>query len=104
MIDRFGSAEQPEHWLPGLVTMEPVAACCLTEPGCESDAAALVTSARREGDQLVLDGTKGFKSGAGLADYGIEKIEGGLHVHQILEGTNEIMRLIIARSMTGSRS
>ncbi len=36
-----------------------------------------------------------------LADYGIEKIVRDLRVHQILEGTNEIMRLIIARSIVG---
>ena len=36
-----------------------------------------------------------------LADYGIEKIVRDLRVHQILEGTNEIMRLITARDMIG---
>ena len=34
-----------------------------------------------------------------LADYGIEKIVRDLRVHQILEGTNEIMRVVIARSL-----
>ena len=38
-----------------------------------------------------------------LAAYGIEKIVRDLRVHQILEGTNEIMRVIIARSLTGAR-
>ena len=38
-----------------------------------------------------------------LADYGVEKIVRDLRVHQILEGTNEIMRLIIARSLTAGR-
>ena len=36
-----------------------------------------------------------------LAEYGIEKIVRDLRVHQILEGTNEIMRLIVARGMVG---
>jgi len=36
-----------------------------------------------------------------LADYGIEKIVRDLRVHQILEGTNEIMRLIVARALVG---
>ena len=39
-----------------------------------------------------------------LADYGIEKIVRDLRVHQILEGTNEIMRLIIARTLTGGKA
>ncbi len=45
---------------------------------------------------LQLHGGYGY-----LADYGIEKIVRDLRVHQILEGTNEIMRVIIARSLIG---
>ncbi|PWG17538.1 acyl-CoA dehydrogenase family protein [Salibaculum griseiflavum] len=47
---------------------------------------------------LQLHGGYGY-----LADYGIEKIVRDLRVHQILEGTNEIMRLIVARGMIGQR-
>jgi len=51
----------------------------------------------RVADQcLQLHGGYGY-----LADYGIEKIVRDLRVHQILEGTNEIMRLIVARGMVG---
>jgi alkylation response protein AidB-like acyl-CoA dehydrogenase len=49
-------------------------------------------------DALQLLGGYGY-----LADYGIEKIVRDLRVHRILEGTNEVMRLIIARSMLGRR-
>jgi alkylation response protein AidB-like acyl-CoA dehydrogenase len=45
---------------------------------------------------LQLHGGYGY-----LAEYGIEKIVRDLRVHQILEGTNEIMRLIVARSLIG---
>ncbi|GAA2716660.1 hypothetical protein GCM10010315_28230 [Streptomyces luteosporeus] len=38
-----------------------------------------------------------------LSEYGIEKIVRDLRVHRILEGTNEIMRLIVARDLTGGR-
>lgn len=49
----------------------------------------------------VADGCLQLHGGYGyLADYGIEKIVRDLRVHQILEGTNEIMRLIIARELT----
>ncbi|MET0604897.1 MAG: isobutyryl-CoA dehydrogenase [Beijerinckiaceae bacterium] len=48
---------------------------------------------------LQLHGGYGY-----LADYGIEKIVRDLRVHQILEGTNEIMRVIIARSLVGRSS
>jgi alkylation response protein AidB-like acyl-CoA dehydrogenase len=47
-------------------------------------------------EALQLHGGYGY-----LADYGIEKIVRDLRVHQILEGTNEIMRLIVARSLLG---
>ena len=47
---------------------------------------------------LQLHGGYGY-----LADYGIEKIVRDLRVHQILEGTNEIMRLIISRQMLAAR-
>ena len=49
-------------------------------------------------DCLQLHGGYGY-----LADYGIEKIVRDLRVHQILEGTNEIMRLIVSRQMLADR-
>jgi alkylation response protein AidB-like acyl-CoA dehydrogenase len=48
---------------------------------------------------LQLHGGYGY-----LAEYGVEKIVRDLRVHQILEGTNEIMRVIIARAMTGGKA
>ncbi len=52
----------------------------------------------------VADGCLQLHGGYGyLADYGIEKIVRDLRVHQILEGTNEIMRMIVARSMLAER-
>ncbi|TIW85548.1 MAG: acyl-CoA dehydrogenase, partial [Mesorhizobium sp.] len=47
-------------------------------------------------DALQLLGGYGY-----LHDYGIEKLVRDLRVHQILEGTNEIMRVIIARALIG---
>lgn len=65
MIDEFGTEAQRATWLPGLVAMQDLASYCLTEPGAGSDAAAITMSARREGDEYVLNGTKQFISGAG---------------------------------------
>ena len=65
MIDEFGDQEQRERWLPGLVTMTDLGSYCLTEPGAGSDAAAITTAARRDGDHYVISGTKQFISGAG---------------------------------------
>ncbi|MFN5819962.1 MAG: acyl-CoA dehydrogenase family protein, partial [Novosphingobium sp.] len=68
MIDCFGSAELKARYLPGLVSMEQIASYCLTEPGSGSDAAALKTTARLDGDHYVLNGTKQFISGGGVND------------------------------------
>jgi len=68
MIDRFGGAEIKARFLPQLVGMEKIASYCLTEPGSGSDAAALKTTARLDGDHYVINGTKQFVSGGGFND------------------------------------
>jgi len=68
MIDRFGSDELRKRYLPRLCTMELIASYALTEPGAGSDAAAMTTSARKDGDHYVLNGSKAFISGAGVSD------------------------------------
>lgn len=68
MIDAHGDRAQRERWLPGLTSMTALGAYCLTEPGAGSDAAAITTSAIRDGDEFVLTGVKQFISGAGEAD------------------------------------
>jgi len=68
MIDRFGSDEQRQRFLPSLASMEKLASYCLTEPGAGSDAAALKTRAVRDGDTYVLNGVKQFISGSGAND------------------------------------
>jgi len=68
MIDRFGGQAIKDRFLPSLVSMDKIASYCLTEPGSGSDAAALKTTARLDGDHYVLNGTKQFISGAGYND------------------------------------
>ena len=68
IVDQFGDDAQRARFLPDLVSMKSVAAYCLTEPGSGSDAAALKTKARRDGDHYIVDGVKQFISGAGAAD------------------------------------
>jgi alkylation response protein AidB-like acyl-CoA dehydrogenase len=68
MIDCFGGDDVKARFLPSLVTMDKIASYCLTEPGSGSDAAALKTTARLDGDHYVLNGTKQFISGAGYND------------------------------------
>nr|KAF6281964.1 acyl-CoA dehydrogenase family member 8 [Myotis myotis] len=60
--------EQRHRFCPPLCTMEKFASYCLTEPGSGSDAASLLTSAKRQGDHYVLNGSKAFISGGGESD------------------------------------
>ncbi len=68
MIATWGSAKVKETWCPGLVTGEQLASYCLTEPGSGSDAASLRTSAKKDGEDYVINGAKMFISGAGETD------------------------------------
>ncbi len=65
MIDTYGDDAQRSEWLPKLTVMSEFGSYCLTEPGAGSDAAAISTSAVRDGDDYVLTGVKQFISGAG---------------------------------------
>jgi len=67
-ISLFGTDDQKARWLPGVAAGETIAAFALSEPDAGSDVAALSTTARRDGDGWVLDGTKTFISNGGLAD------------------------------------
>ena len=60
--------EQKRRWLPGMATGELVAALALTEPGAGSDLAGITTTARREGDHYVVNGSKTFITGGLNAD------------------------------------
>ncbi len=68
MIDTFGNDKQREQWVQKLTRMDLIASYCLTEPGSGSDAVSMKTTARREGDEYVITGSKQFISGAGVSD------------------------------------
>jgi alkylation response protein AidB-like acyl-CoA dehydrogenase len=66
-INKFGSPEQKQRWLPQLASGELLGAYALTEPGSGSDAAALATRAVRDGGEFVLSGTKIWVTTGSLA-------------------------------------
>jgi hypothetical protein len=95
MIDRFGAPALRAKFLPRLAAMEHLSSYCLTEPGAGSDAAALQTRARRDGDFYVLDGVKQFISGAGAADiYLVMARTGG-------EGAGGISAFVVEKGTAG---
>ncbi len=64
-----GSEEQKRKFLPVLARGEGLAAFCLTEPEAGSDAGAIQTTARLDGDAYILNGTKHFITNGGVARY-----------------------------------
>jgi len=62
------SDEQRRRWLPAMVTGERMGAISMSEPGAGSDIAAIRTSARREGDHYVVNGSKTFVTNGLNAD------------------------------------
>ena len=95
MIDAYGGDEVKQRYLPGLVAMETIASYCLTEPGSGSDAAALRTTARRDGDHYVVNGTKQFISGGGVNDVYVAMVRTGA------EGPKGISCLVIDKDTPG---
>lgn len=95
MIDRFGSDELRKRYLPRLTSMELIASYCLTEPGSGSDAAAMRTTAKLDGDHYVLNGGKAFISGGGVSDvYVVMARTGG-------EGARGVSAFVVEKGTPG---
>jgi glutaryl-CoA dehydrogenase len=67
-IAMLGSEEQKERWLPPMARLEKVGAFALTEPNHGSDSVGLEASARRDGDEWVINGEKRWIGNATFAD------------------------------------
>ncbi len=67
----FGSEELKQRYLPELASGKALGAWALTEPGSGSDAAALRTTARREGDVYILNGSKSFTTHGGVGSIAV---------------------------------
>ncbi|AZL05248.1 MULTISPECIES: acyl-CoA dehydrogenase family protein [Brevibacterium] len=95
MIDKYGDAAQKEKYLSPLVSMDHLGSYCLTEPNAGSDAAALRTSAREDGDSYVLNGVKQFISGAGTSETYLVMARTGQ------DGSRGISAFILEKGMEG---
>jgi acyl-CoA dehydrogenase len=67
-INHYGNEEQKKKWLPAMAQGELVAAIAMTEPSAGSDLQAIKTSARRDGSDYVINGSKTFITNGGLAN------------------------------------
>jgi glutaryl-CoA dehydrogenase len=70
-IHAYGSEEQKQRWLPAMAAGRAIGCFGLTEPDAGSDPAAMRTTARRDGDDWVLNGTKMWISNGSIADIAV---------------------------------
>jgi butyryl-CoA dehydrogenase len=95
LIDQYASEALRQRWLPKLTTMEAFSSYCLTEPGSGSDAASLKSTAQRDGDYYILNGTKAFISGGSTSDiYACMVRTGG-------EGSKGISCILVEKNTPG---
>ncbi|CAN5309899.1 acyl-CoA dehydrogenase family protein [soil metagenome] len=67
-FEAFGTEEQKQRWLPGCCSGELVTAIGMTEPGAGSDLAGIQTTAVKDGDHYIINGSKTFISNGQLCD------------------------------------
>ncbi|MEP6852964.1 MAG: acyl-CoA dehydrogenase family protein [bacterium] len=91
----YANDEQRQRWLPGIVSGELITAVAMTEPGAGSDLAGIRTSARRDGTDYIVNGSKTFITNGINADLVITAVRTGEHRHRGLS------LMILERGMPG---
>nr|WP_147261291.1 acyl-CoA dehydrogenase family protein [Pseudonocardia hierapolitana] len=100
-LHRFGTADQKRRWLPALAAGEKLGAFGLTEPGGGSDAGATRTTARLDGDEWVINGSKAFITNAGTDITSIVTVTAITGVGE--DGRKEISAIIVPAGTPGFR-
>ncbi|HLX57452.1 MAG TPA: acyl-CoA dehydrogenase family protein [Ktedonobacteraceae bacterium] len=88
-IHKFGSEEQKQRWLPPMASGEAIGCFGLTEPDSGSDPGSMRTTARKDGDSYLLNGTKMWITNGGIADIAVvwAKAEDGIRGFLVERGT-----------------
>jgi isovaleryl-CoA dehydrogenase len=94
-----GSDEQKRRILPRAVSGEWIGGLCMTEPEVGTDVLALRTTAKRDGDEWILDGTKTFITNGGID----EQTEGDVFLVYAATGAKEISTFLVEKGMAGFR-
>lgn len=98
-IYRFGTDAQKAEWLPSLTSGQKLGAFGLTEPGSGSDAGALATTARLDGDEWVINGTKAFITNSGTDITGLVTV--AAVTGTLPDGRKEISSIIVPSGTPG---
>jgi alkylation response protein AidB-like acyl-CoA dehydrogenase len=91
----FCNDEQNERWLPGIASGELITAVAMTEPGAGSDLSGIRTTAKRDGDDYIVNGSKTFITNGINADLVITAVRTGADPHSGLS------LVIVERGMAG---
>jgi short-chain 2-methylacyl-CoA dehydrogenase len=105
-IYRFGTEEQKREWLPALAAGQRLGAFGLTEPGGGSDAGATRTTARLDGDEWVINGSKAFITNSGTditSVVTITAITGSTDPQRGADGRREISAIMVPAGTPGFR-
>lgn len=95
LIDTYGNETLRQTWLPKLTAMDVFSSYCLTEPSAGSDAASLKTSAVRDGDHYIINGSKAFICGGSVSGlYAVMARTGG-------EGPSGISCILVEKDTPG---
>lgn len=95
LIDHYANEDLRQHWLPKLARLDAFSSYCLTEPSSGSDAASLKTTAIRDGEHYILNGSKAFICGGSVSDiYAVMVRTGG-------EGPQGISCLLVEKDTPG---
>jgi len=88
-IHKYGSEEQKQRWLPRMARGEAIGCFGLTEPDSGSDPGSMRTTARRDGDSYILNGTKMWITNGGIADVAVvwAKTDEGIRGFLVERGT-----------------
>ena len=97
-IEAYGTTDQKSRWLPGCVTGEHITAIAMTEPGAGSDLAGIQTTAVRDGDTFVVNGSKTFITNGINADLVLVVVKTDTQIEPKHKG---ISLLIIEEGMKG---
>jgi alkylation response protein AidB-like acyl-CoA dehydrogenase len=98
-VYRFGTPEQKAQWLPKLCSGQALGAFGLTEPGGGSDAGATLTTARLDGDEWVINGTKAFITNSGTDITGLVTVTAVTGTTD--DGRKEISSIIVPAGTPG---
>jgi len=98
----YGSEEQKQEWLPRMAAGDAVGCFGLTEPDYGSDPAGMLTSARRDGTDWVLNGTKMWITNGGIADVAVvwARTEEGVRGFLVPRGTRGFTTRDIGRKLS----